>query len=157
MKRSTKIVLVSVVSLGVVGAVAARQFDGPGCGGGPGGWMAKKVAWELDLNEEQRDELDAFRWTLVDNIKTMREQRPDADEIQAVLGDQFDSEKALSMLDQRLQHVKERAPEVVSAFGEFYDSLDAEQKLQVAEAIEKRAERGGWRHRGPDGWNGENR
>ena len=148
MKRSSKIVLVSVVSLGLVGVVAARQFDGMGCGV-PGGWMSKKIAWELDLNDQQRTELDEFRWKMVDSIKDMRDQRPDAGEIQAVLGEQFNSDKAMSMLEQRLQRVQGRAPEMIAAFGEFYDSLDADQKVKLAEAVEKRVVHGGWRHRGP--------
>ena len=146
MKRSSKIVLVTVITLGVVGAVAARQYDGEGCGfgpgGEPGGWVAKKIAWRLDLNDSQQAELDVLRAQVVDNMKQMREQRPSSEEVQALLGETLDQDRALAMLDDKLQRARDNAPEMIAAFAGFYDALDADQKAELGEMIQRRLEQG---------------
>ena len=160
MKRASKIVLVTVITLGVVGAVAARQYEGPGCGFGPGaepgGWISKKIAWRLDLNENQRAELDELRERVLDNMQQMRAQRQDSEAIQALLGETLDQEKALVMFDDRLRRTREHAPEVIAAFAGFYDALDAEQKAELGEMIAQRLDKGarhwGGHRGGMDGW-----
>lgn len=164
MKRSSKMIIVSVVSLGLVSVVAARQFGGPGCGMGPdgmpGGWVSQKMAWKLDLNDAQRAQLDELRDQMFVGYKEMREQRPVQEEIEAVLGDKLDRTKALAMLDQRLQKVRDHAPETIDAFADFYDSLDAEQQAELGRMIERRLARGhrhwGGRH-GGEGDRGDSR
>lgn len=151
MKRSSKIVIGTVVTLGLVGVVTAKQFDGPGCGMGPGGMsgalVSQKMAWKLNLNDAQRAELDQLRKQVFANMNQMRQQRPSSDEIQAVMGEKLDQDKALKILDERLQRARDKAPEMIAAFGEFYDSLDAEQKAELGEMIERRIEQG-LHHRG---------
>ena len=83
MKRSTKIVTGSLVALGLVGVDAAKQFQnsehGPGCSFGSGhgvdsrgSWMSRRIAWKLDLNEQQEIQLDALRASVFDGLYSIQ-------------------------------------------------------------------------------------
>ncbi len=154
MKRSTKIVLGSVVTLSLVGVVAAKQFNhdgfGPGCSYGEshggnfrGGWMSKRIAWKLDLNDAQELELDQLRASLFEGLDNMRDARLTTNQVQSVLNTEFDQAKAMQLLSQRLEQIEDKAPELISAFAGFYDSLEAEQQAELGEMIERRMERKG--------------
>jgi hypothetical protein len=49
-------------------------------------------------------------------------------------------------MDQKMQVMQGNGPKMLSAFGDFYDSLNAEQQKQVRERMEKRGH--GWWGRG---------
>ena len=49
------------------------------------------------------------------------------------------------MFDQKAQALQGNGPKVISAFADFYDSLNPQQQLQVRERMQHR---GGWWTRG---------
>jgi len=71
----------------------------------------------------------------------------EAADIQALIaGDKFDRSKAQQLLDQKLQAAQGNGPQILTAFGDFYDSLNPEQQKQVRERLERRGH--GWWGRG---------
>jgi len=151
MKRSTKIVLTTVIGLGLVSAVTAKQFDG--CEGGPGfagqhraDWIAKRISHRLGLSETQEQALDKFKSSMLQQFDGWREHRLASPDIQSLLNNEFDQVKANQLLEQRLQEVRETAPTVIAGMADFYNQLDAEQQAQVREMIEDRMShrRGPW-------------
>lgn len=146
-KRSTKIILGALVGLSLVGAVAAKQFQhggfGPGCSSGfnsdhRGGWLAKRIAWKLDLNEQQISSLDDLKLSVFESMDMMRTERLTSEQLKSVLNNELDQTKAMQLLEQRLQSVKQNAPELISAFAAFYDKLDSTQQAELSDMIEYR-------------------
>jgi protein CpxP len=163
MKRSTKIVTGSLVALGLVGVIAAKQFQagehGPGCSFGSGhgydsrgGWISRRIAGKLDLNEQQEVQLDDLKTSLFEGLDSLRAERLTADQLESVLNTEFDQVKAMQLLEQRLVLIEQNAPVLIGAVAEFYDSLDASQQSELGEMIEYRmAQRGRhWGGRGKD-------
>lgn len=164
MKRSTKIIFGSIVGIGLVGAVTAKQFGhceyGAGFEHGNGhfsmkhdgraDWMKKRITRALDLDAAQQIELDKLKATVFDGLQTMHAEKPDASEIQALLNNEFDQTKAMQLLEQRGSTIKERAPTIIAAFAGFYDQLDSTQQAKVSEMVEHRIGQRdhGWGHRG---------
>ena len=166
MKRSTKIIVGSLVGLGLVGVVTAKQFDhGPGCSYGQGsgseyrgGWITKRIAWKLDLNEQQENELNDLKASVFKGLDSMRAERLTADQIQSILNTELDQVKAVQLLAQRLELVEQNAPALIAAFAEFYDGLDSAQQAEVSEMIEYRMSHKGrhWRDHNNTGERGAN-
>ncbi len=152
MKRSTKIIFGSIVGIGLVGAVTAKQFgaceNGPGFGHGHGhfsmshdgraDWMKKRITRVLDLDAAQQVELDKLKTSVFDGMQAMRAEKPDVSEIQALLNNEFDQTKAMQLLEQRGSTIKENAPAIIAAFADFYNQLDAVQQAKVSEMVEHR-------------------
>ena len=158
MKRSTKIIIGSVLGLGLISAVTAKQFGN--CDGGAGfsgshraEWMTKRISNRLNLNDTQQMALTDLRDSMLDRVDTMRGQRDmmGAD-IQSLLNNEFDQLKAQQLIEQKMQTVRDNAPEMISAFAGFYDQLDADQQEQVRKMLEQRMSHRGMSHRG---WNGQ--
>lgn len=159
MKRSTKIVLGTIIGVGLVSVVTAKQFGhcdndskyAHGFGDGHRAeWVSKRVAKHLDLNTAQQETFDQLKDQAIEEIGAFRAERAKDYDIQALFNTQFDQTKAMQLLEQRTQMIQEHAPELISAFAKFYDGLDASQQVKVSEALENRMEhRGkGWGHRG---------
>ena len=159
MKRSTKIITGSLVALGLVGVVAAKQFQdggyGPGCSFGSGrgvdsrgGWVSRRIAWKLDLNEQQEVQLDDLKASLFEGLDSMRGERLTTDQLQSVLNTELDQRKAMQLLEKRLESIEQNAPALISAVAGFYDSLDASQQSELGEMIENRMAHKGrhWGH-----------
>lgn len=150
MKRSIKIILGSIVGVGLVGAVTAKQFGHCDYGAGSGyghfstshegraDWVTKRITGALDLNTAQQAELDKLKSSVFDGMQTMRTEKPQASEIQALLNNEFDQTKAMQLLEQRGNTIKENAPILVAAFADFYNQLDAEQQAKISEMVEHR-------------------
>lgn len=107
-----------------------------------------KIGSKLELNAEQKQKLGVLADEMIASRKAFRGEAPDPrTELKAlVAGDQFDRTKAQALLDQKMQVMQGSAPKVLSAFGDFYDSLNPEQQKQVRERMEKRGH--GWWGRG---------
>ena len=107
-----------------------------------------KIGSKLDLNAEQKQKLGVLADEMIASRKAFRGEGADPrTELTAlVAGDKFDRTKAQALLDQKLQVMQGNAPKMLSAFGDFYDSLNPEQQKQVRERMEKRGH--GWWGRG---------
>lgn len=137
----------------VLGGLAA-------CGGGghAHGWsdervadvrntVVEKVGRHLDLNPAQKAKLGV----LADEIVASRQAfkggtDPRTDVAALITSERFDRSKAQQLLDQKTQVVQGNGPKLLSAFGDFYDSLDPGQQQRVRERLEHRQQ--GWWRRG---------
>ena len=85
-----------------------------------------RAARKLDLNPSQQDLLG----TLLRQVQAQRAaMKSGLPELKGLLaGESFDRAAATQMLDARLDAIRGAGPSVINAAGDFFDSLDAEQK-----------------------------
>jgi len=152
MKKVTKVVLVTLASVGVVGGAAAYAGSKGGCGFGyghsghrMGGHMVERMSDRMDLSADQEDKLD----NVFDEMRqmrrdVMRDRKDNMQEIVSLLdAPNLDQGKAMAMFNDKADAIKQHAPEIVAAMAEFSDSLKPEQKQQIRQMMEQRFE-----HRG---------
>lgn len=111
------------------------------------GKVIEKVSSKLDLNAAQKAKLGVLADQMIASRKAFRGNSDPRTDIQALIaGDKFDRSKAQQLLDQKLQAAQGNGPQMLAAFGDFYDSLNPEQQKQVRERLERRGH--GWWGRG---------
>ena len=112
------------------------------------GKAVERIGSKLDLNAEQKQKLGVLADEMIASRKAFRggAADPRADLLALVAGEKFDRSKAQALMDQKMQVMQGSGPKLLSAFGEFYDSLNPEQQKQVRERMEKRGH--GWWGRG---------
>ena len=111
------------------------------------GKVIDKVSSKLDLNADQKAKLGVLADQMIASRKAFRGNSDPRADIQALIaGDKFDRSKAQQLLDQKLQAAQGNGPQMLAAFGDFYDSLNPEQQKQVREKLERRGH--GWWGRG---------
>jgi len=104
-----------------------------------------KASRELQLDEAQRGRLGL----LADAVKAQRNAlvadtpNPRADLQSLVAGAQFDRTKAQALIEGKTNAVREHAPALVTAFGDFYDSLRPEQQQKLRDFM-ARGRHGRW-------------
>jgi len=132
-------------------SACGHMGDGPrwGMGSGPmsetdaaqfRGKMVERIASKLDLDAPQKqllsalgDKLHAQRKALMGNSADPRT------ELQAlVAGNKFDRSRAQALVNDKTDVVRNQSPEVIAAFGDFYDSLRPEQQQKVRDFMQKR-------------------
>ncbi len=151
MKRSSKIIVGTLIGLGLVTVVTAKQFDycdrGHSYGNSHRGeWMSKRISHHLDLSDTQQLELAKLKDSLFERFDAVRSQRGTIQQdVLSLLDSEFDQQKAKQLIDLRVQAINENVPELISAFAGFYDQLDADQQAQIKEMIERRMSRRGGR------------
>ncbi len=148
MNRSTKIITATVLTLGVIGGAAAvgkHKFGSPEA---RVNYMMGYVSEELNLDATQEQALVVLKDEVLNARSLMKAQMsPLKDEMTALLSaESFNQAAALDMINSRTATINEVAPDLVMAFGNFLDGLDAEQKAEVIEFIEERAEHRRGRH-----------
>ncbi len=85
-----------------------------------------RAARKLDLTAAQQELLAALLRQVQAQRASMKSALPDLKGLLA--GESFDRTAATQMLDARLDAVRAAGPSVINAAGDFFDSLDAEQK-----------------------------
>ena len=106
------------------------------------GKMVERVASKLDLNAEQKTKLTVLGEKLHAQCQALRGQGdPRADVKSLIAGEKFDRAKAQALVQQKTEMVRTGSPEVITALGDFYDSLTPEQQQKVREFMERRR---GW-------------
>ena len=111
------------------------------------GKVIEKVSSKLDLNTDQKAKLGVLADQMIASRKAFRGNSDPRTDIQALIaGDKFDRSRAQQLLDQKLQAAQGNGPQMLAAFGDFYDSLNPEQQKQVRERLERRGH--GWWGRG---------
>lgn len=111
------------------------------------GKAIEKISDRLDLNADQKAKLGVLADQMIASRKAFRGNSDPRTDLQAlVAGNQFDRSKAQQLLDQKLQAAQGNGPQMLAAFGDFYDSLNPEQQKQVREKLERRGH--GWWGRG---------
>lgn len=105
--------------------------------------MVERVAGKLDLDEAQKARLGIVADKLREQRNAFIGATDPRAEVQALIaGPAFDRAKARSLVDAKAAAVTGKSPEVIAAFGDFYDSLKPEQQQKVREFL---SERRGWR------------
>jgi len=111
------------------------------------GTAIERISGKLDLNADQKAKLGVLADQMIASRKAFRGNTDPRTDIQALIaGDKFDRSKAQQLLDQKLQAAQGNGPQMLAAFGDFYDSLNPEQQKQVRERLERRGH--GWWGRG---------
>ena len=120
---------------GVVGCNHGMHFGSPE---ERGEWIVEKVTKELKLNETQASRLVDVKAALLDTRKTMRGNREqhNTDVIAMLNQPTFDRDKANEIVTQHIETVNTRAPVIIDAIGNFYDSLDDAQRAELREFVD---------------------
>lgn len=106
--------------------------------------LIDKAGRELSLDEAQKAKLGV----LADALKAQRAAlvaggQPPRAELQALMaGAQFDRAKAQGLIDAKTGAVRDKAPAVVAALADFYDSLQAPQQQKLRDFMASRHGRG---------------
>ncbi len=149
MKNSSKIILVSVLVLGVSGTVLAfgakHHYENMS--------MQERtdmfnyhISRKLDLNTEQEIKLESLTSRFSEIAQQLRQQRSDrAQFIEDLLDDgPLDQTAMLQKITQKTDLVNQNAPEMVALIAQFVDSLDSDQKSELKQMIQKRSRHHGF-------------
>src|SRR5215203_433660 len=91
-----------------------------------------RVASRLDLDADQKKRLGALADKLHEQRVALRGATDPRAEVRSlVAGEKFDRDKAQALLGEKMTAVSAKSPEVIAAFGEFYDSLSPAQQAKV--------------------------
>lgn len=145
MKKSTKIIVISVLTLGVTtgvfayGAHSAWKMSP----GKKAEYMTDMITENLELNTVQQENLAALSATVLDMMSEVRSGRGEHMElVQQILSEPtMDQTAALQMIQQKTQMINDKAPQVIASVAGFLDSLDNEQKQELREHMAERMSR----------------
>lgn len=154
MKKTSKIILVSVLTLGVAGGVfafGAHHHYSNMSAQEKAEMISDRIDRKLELNSQQKDNLDALAFHMADLMQQVKQNRQSRFEMMnEILSDgPMDQAALLQKIQDKTTLVNEKAPEVVAKLAVFVDSLDEEQKAEIKQMIEKRQ---GHRFGGHRGW-----
>lgn len=138
--------LIGVVSAAaLIGGLSACSHHRPG----HGAWtmsetdtaklrerLIERASRQLQLDEPQKARLNVLADALQAQRDALRAGQQPRAELQAlVAGAQFDRVRAQALIEGKTAAVREKSPAVVAAFGNFYDSLRAEQQQKLREYL----------------------
>jgi periplasmic protein CpxP/Spy len=105
-----------------------------------GGWMLRRISRKLDLDATQQQRLTGVHGRMQElraDMQAAKEEHRDA--LLALLsGERFDRTEAMRLLNVPVTVAAETAPELVAAFGDFYDGLNANQRTRLRELVTRR-------------------
>ncbi|MDH3688138.1 MAG: Spy/CpxP family protein refolding chaperone [Gammaproteobacteria bacterium] len=143
MKKSTKIIVGTVVGLSVVGGAAAfahSQHEGGFGYGHHKAYMIERVSERLDLTADQDVKLD----NLLNEMRRMRREsvsnrKESMEQVQDLFSAPvLDQQAALELFNSKVDSMTQRVPIIIGAIAAFTDSLTPEQKEQAREMMEQR-------------------
>jgi len=132
-------ILVMFIITGVAGFGFARGFYDKHRGDGPWGFMIGKIAGELDLNDQQKAEVEKIR----DEIKAkMESNKPDrnndmAEMEQMFRSDSFDKQKALDLMKQNVAKRDEMRSFMLDEVAKFHSILTPEQRNKAVDKMKE--------------------
>ncbi|MEK6748052.1 MAG: Spy/CpxP family protein refolding chaperone [Pseudomonadota bacterium] len=115
-------------------------------------YMVEKTTKKLDLNAPQIAKLNVLRDQILAVAKEHKQVHATMHKDVLSLFSQptFDRQGVTNMVSERTKTVNEKAPAIINAFGDFYDSLDAKQQAKLKEFLEDRMEHFGAGMHGTD-------
>lgn len=140
MKRVTKISLITVGVIVVVGAsITFNYFKDPEH---RVQWVVDEVTEELELTEPQQVKLQALRVEVTATQKAAKQKLRDSKSQFHTLFETstLDQVQAVTLVNSHTQFIDERAPVVIAAFADFYDSLTTQQQNDIREFLRKHGE-----------------
>ena len=101
--------------------------------------ITQSITKKLDLNETQKASLNTLKEEILSTRQAMKSNREtDVSILRELLSQpRFDQERANTVVDSHIQEISSRAPGVISAVADFWDSLNPEQQATVKTKIEK--------------------
>ena len=104
------------------------------------GKTIEKISDKLELNTDQKAKLGMLADEMIASRKAFmgNSADPRAEMKALVAGEKFDRTKAQAMLEQKTQVMQGNGPKMLSAFGDFYDSLTPAQQQQVRAKMDRR-------------------
>jgi len=141
MKLSTRIitaVLLVASSSGVVYAFS-KHGDWGMTPAEKAEFVSERVTSKLDLDSEQQQKFNDLANLVVDIMQEARASRQQQlSEISQLLQESsFNQAQALELIQQKTQLVNEKAPLVIGSLAVFVDSLNAEQKQELQEFMQR--------------------
>lgn len=146
MKKITKIIIGTVAALGLLvgaGAYAGKNY----MKGMKGDFVIYKLEKELDLSTEQVDRLKGIQSYAKAKHAEHDHKAGKAKVIAMLKSPTLDQTQAINMLDEKMQTMRNSAPEMIAKIAEFTDSLSDTQRTEMMEMIEQFSSRMD-RHRG---------
>lgn len=137
MKRITKISIIAAGALVVISSIIA--FNHFSSTEKWAQWMVERTTDKLELTELQQGKLMALKDEIMASRTDMKQQfvQSRGQFISLFDASTLDQQQALSLVSTHTQFVDKRAPLIVAAFADFYDSLDLEQQAEVREFIQE--------------------
>ena len=142
-----KIIIATLISVGTLGGLTSyamafghESHDKQGIskeGNIRADFMVYRLSSKLDLSDIQKAHLDTLKSTIIDLVKTRKEQKP-REKVRELLAEPvLDQQKALELLGDHQAKVLASAPSVIAAVATFTDSLTEEQRATLLELIQK--------------------
>lgn len=135
MNKASKVVIAVVTATGIVvasGAALARR-DGGGMER-----MVERVSSRLELDQYQQEALSTLASEMTETRQLMRGDTDLREEFGALISaETFDQVAALTMIEQRTAALQANAPELVAAAAGFLDGLNAEQKADIEQFLDR--------------------
>ncbi len=153
MKKSSKIIIVSVLTLGLAGgafAFGSHHYFSSMSMQEKADMFGDHVSKRLDLNAVQEDKLDQLTGRIATIMQQVKQDRESHEQFvdQLITDQPLDQTELLNKINQKTAMVNDNAPEMVGLLAGFVDSLNAEQKAEIKAMIEKRRGHRFGRHRG---------
>ena len=142
MTRTKKIILGTFFSIVTLGGIVS--YAAPGHLGKHGGmtpekaeYIVNKVSKKLDLNAEQKQNLDNLKDTILEQKSLHKKENP-REALQALLAEPVLDEAAiLTMVQERTTSMNQAAPQIVSSLAAFTNSLSDEQRANIVKFSQK--------------------
>ena len=137
MKKATKIIIGTVVTLSIIagtGAYAGKKFMGKM----NGDYVIQKLDKKLDLSDTQVDRLKDIQSYVMSHHKDKKQHRAKskAKLITLLSSPSLDQAQVLAILDEKLQTIRAEAPTAISKIADFSDTLTETQRAELLEMIE---------------------
>ncbi len=139
-KRSIAVIAAgAMVTVGVVACNHGMHF---GTAEERSEWMVQKVSKELALNPVQQANLEAVKDGFLEMRSAMRSDREQTRrEVLSMLQQPtLDRDKANAIVTQYLEKARMQSPHIIDAIGNFYDSLDDNQRAELTGFIRHKME-----------------
>jgi len=102
-------------------------------------WITYKIAKKMDLNETQKTKLNQLKDQILLSRKTLKGDKKKHHEQLLTMLDSpvLEQEKLSLMIDEIVFAAQKEKPALISALGDFYDSLSDEQRKKLKEKMER--------------------
>lgn len=133
------VVLVMFIITGVAGFGFARGFYDKHRGDGPWGFMIGKIAGELDLNDQQKAEVEKIRDEIKAKMEANKQDRDNGmtEMEQMFRSDTFDKQKALDLMKQHDAKREEMRSFMLDEVAKFHGILTPDQRNKAVDKVKE--------------------
>ena len=102
-----------------------------------GDWIVKKISKELNLNENQKNELNRIKDEITAKHQEMKSTKKDMFNtvLVQIKAENIDKEKLNQLFEDKHLHMEKLKPFIIEKFTEFHDILTPEQRTKLAEKM----------------------